>query len=101
MVIEPGNSGINKGNVNAPVSGKRSGAAEDGASSGQSVAASHDSVSLSNQAHALGRLEQAIQSSPDVNEAKVEALKQAVADGSYQMDSGSIADKMLAGDSLF
>ena len=60
-----------------------------------------DNVSLSNEAQALGRLEQVMQKSPEVDEAKVAAIKQALAEGRYEVSSEKIAERMLAQDGLF
>ena len=58
-----------------------------------------DSVSLSDKAQAMGRLEAKIADSPDVDEAKVAAVKTAIAEGRYQVDSQTVADRMLKQDS--
>ena len=58
-------------------------------------------VSLSPQAQQIGRLESSIHAAPDVDSDKVAALRQAIADGSYQIDAESIAQRMLDQDQLF
>lgn len=51
-----------------------------------------DKVSLSD---TLSQLEQALAEVPVVDTAKVESIKQAIEDGSYQIDSQELARKMI------
>lgn len=51
-----------------------------------------DKVSLSD---TLSQLEQTLADVPVVDTAKVEAIKQAIEDGSYQIDSQELARKMI------
>jgi negative regulator of flagellin synthesis FlgM len=51
-----------------------------------------DKVSLSD---ALSQLEQTLAEVPEVDSAKVEAIKNAIEDGSYQIDSQELARKMI------
>lgn len=51
-----------------------------------------DKVSLSD---TLAKLEATLAEVPDVNIAKVEAIKQSIEDGSYQIDSQELARKMI------
>jgi negative regulator of flagellin synthesis FlgM len=51
-----------------------------------------DKVSLS---ETLAKLEASLAEVPDVNIAKVEAIKQSIDDGSYQIDSQELARKMI------
>lgn len=105
MVIDPGNPNINKVGLNsASTSGQKAKPAEGESQTqtkGQPSSSPTDSVSLSSQAQAIGRLEQAVNQSQGVDEAKVEAIKQALADGSYQPNSSAIADKMLSQEASF
>lgn len=55
-----------------------------------------DSVQLTDSARALQRTEQAGADGAPVDAARVERLRQAVADGSYQVDATRIAGKLLA-----
>jgi negative regulator of flagellin synthesis FlgM len=102
MVIDPSNPSLNKttsstsGSRPKPASGSESTAS--GKTTGQSVG---DNVSLSREAQAMGRLELAVKTSPDVDEAKVAAMRQAIADGRYQVNSERIAERMLAQDDSF
>ena len=54
------------------------------------------SVKLSDQAQQLKAIESRLQELPVVDSEKVAQLKQAISNGTYQMDSGRIADKLLA-----
>lgn len=103
MVIDPGNSGVNKSSVTTQ--GGSSSRAKPSEGNGPSAASAKpeakDSVSLSAQAQELSRLESAAMNSADVDEAKVAAVKQALANGSYQIDAESIAQKMLDQDDMF
>jgi negative regulator of flagellin synthesis FlgM len=54
-----------------------------------------DQVTLTTSARSLQKLSAAVTQAPVVNSAKVAEVKQALANGTYQIDSASIADKML------
>lgn len=54
-----------------------------------------DRVSLSNASRDLQAAEDAVAAVPDVRQDKVDAIKQAVEGGTYEIDPGKIADKML------
>lgn len=58
-------------------------------------------VSLSNEAQTLNRLEAQINASPDIDAAKVAEIKQAIADGTFEINAERIAEKMLGQDDLF
>lgn len=62
-------------------------------STGQSKAS--DSVSLSQEAKMLADIKQRLSETPDIRRDKVEALKNAIANGTYHVASGDIADAML------
>ena len=86
----------------APIKGSNSNAAvtdkpQRGENSAASVAApqSGDTVTLTNSARSLQKIEETVAKAPVVNAAKVAAVKQAVNSGTYQIDAGRIADKLL------
>lgn len=54
-----------------------------------------DHVTLTNSARSLQKLSEAVAAAPVVNAEKVAQVKQAVNNGSYQVNSGRVADKML------
>jgi len=53
-------------------------------------------VEITPTAQLLANLEQQISSVPDVNQSRVDAIRQALDNGSYQIDSGRVADGLLA-----
>ena len=65
-----------------------------------SGASTSDEVSLSNQALTLQSLEEKARSQPDVNLARVEAIKTALANNEFNIDNLVLADKLLASDDL-
>lgn len=62
---------------------------------------SGDTVNISAEGQMLNRLSNDIDSESPMNKSKVEALRAAIADGSYKVDAQSVAQKMLESDSLF
>lgn len=57
--------------------------------------ASPDSVSLSQKAQSLARIEAELKSLPEVDQARVDEIKARIEDGSYQVDLEKLAQKML------
>ncbi|WP_409524957.1 flagellar biosynthesis anti-sigma factor FlgM [Nitrincola sp. MINF-07-Sa-05] len=60
-----------------------------------------DTVKLSDAAQALQEAGKRLDTAPDVDAERIASIKAAIADGSYQVDSGRIANKMLQFDKLF
>ncbi|NBA95739.1 flagellar biosynthesis anti-sigma factor FlgM [Pseudomonas sp. R5(2019)] len=93
--------------VNSPPSvttGNRAGAPQETAGNGQAAQASATSagvtqsgeaVHLSPEAQQLQKVTDSLRDQPVVDKSRVEALKQAIADGSYQVDSNRVASKLL------
>ena len=54
-----------------------------------------DTVSLSNSSAQLRSLENTLAALPVVDAQRVEGIKQAIADGSYQVNAQNIADKLI------
>jgi len=87
----------------APVKGAKANTAvadqsgSDASSGAVSTAApqSSDHVTLTDSARSLQKIEEAIAKAPVVDTAKVATIKQAVSSGTYQIDSGRVADKLL------
>ncbi|WP_397449126.1 flagellar biosynthesis anti-sigma factor FlgM [Pseudomonas sp. NA-150] len=58
-------------------------------------ASSGEAVHLSDEAQRLQSISDKVRDQPVVNSARVAELKQAVADGSYKVDSSRVASKLL------
>ena len=71
-------------------------AARNGASDAVAPAAG-EPIQLSAMSGQLSALETQLSASPAFDSAKVEAIKQAIRDGQFTINSGAIADKLLAG----
>jgi negative regulator of flagellin synthesis FlgM len=67
----------------------------DAAAASASGSKSGDTVTLTNSARSLQKIEEAVAKTPVVNHAKVAAVKQAISNGTYQIDAGRVADKLL------
>lgn len=99
MVID-----FNRLNSATPVSGtnrtagaKEAGKTESSAATGalENTGSAGESVHLSGEAQQLQKITDKLKDLPTVNSARVAELKQAIADGSYQVDSNRVASKML------
>jgi negative regulator of flagellin synthesis FlgM len=62
---------------------------------GASSSQAGDTVTLTNSARSLQKIEEAVAKAPVVNTSKVAAMRQAINSGTYQIDSGRVADKLL------
>ncbi|WP_341664440.1 flagellar biosynthesis anti-sigma factor FlgM [Vibrio sp.] len=54
-----------------------------------------DSVSLSKQGKAVGEMHSQLANQPSFDKAKVAAIKEAIANGSYSVDPQKLADNMI------
>lgn len=102
MVIEPGsNVSVNtnaKARQNAPST--TSSAVQTANADTTTSASKSESVSLSDTGKTLAQLEAKIASSPEVDIVKVDAIKSAIANGTYNIDDTAIATKLLAQDAI-
>ncbi len=78
------------GNGNAPTNNDSNPVA-----TGSSPQGSSDTISLTGTAQHLRRLEQGLAQQPVVDTQRVEATKQAIENGNYQIDPSRIASKMI------
>lgn len=53
-------------------------------------------VQITPTAQLLSNVEQQIAGAPDIDQSRVDAIRQALSNGSYQVDSGRIADGVIA-----
>ena len=82
---------IKASNSNAGVTDKAQGDAAPAPSTAQAV----DHVTLTDSARTLQKIEEAVAKAPVVDAAKVASVKQAVQSGTYKIDAGRVADKLL------
>lgn len=68
---------------------------ETSATKSKQAPAQQDAVSLSRQGKAVSRLQQDMAASPAYDSAKVAAIKEAIANGSYKVDPEKLADSMI------
>jgi len=71
------------------------------ADTAQSADQSRDVVEISSEARGLEDLESRLANIPDIDSARVDAIKAAISSGEFKIDAGSIADKILASDGDF
>ncbi len=73
-----------------------------GAAQGRDASATRpaDQLDLTDRARSLKALEARIRSAPDVDNQRITELKQALKDGTYEINPARIADKLLALDDL-
>jgi negative regulator of flagellin synthesis FlgM len=64
-------------------------------SAGSAASSTSDQVTLTDSARTLQKLGDAIATSPVVNSAKVATVRAAIQSGTYQINSQSVADKLL------
>jgi negative regulator of flagellin synthesis FlgM len=67
----------------------------EGSASAAAATQTGDHVTLTDSARSLQKIEEAVAKTPVVNAGKVAAVKQAISSGTYTIDSGRVADKML------
>ncbi len=83
---------IKGSNSNGVVADRAQGEAQ---AAGAGTSRTGDTVTLTNSARSLQRIEEAIAKAPVVNASKVAAVKQAINSGTYQINAGQVAAKLL------
>ncbi|VAW63652.1 hypothetical protein MNBD_GAMMA08-734 [hydrothermal vent metagenome] len=63
--------------------------------SGTSSISSQDTVSLSQKSQQVSGLQQQLNSSPAIDQAKVDSIKQEIANGNYPLDAEKIAENLI------
>lgn len=103
MAMEINGLNSNQANASKAKPGQKVGAGDSGVKNSAPAADSGrgETVKISAEAQALSRVSQQMETDAPVNQEKVDALRAAIADGSYKVDAQSIARKMLESDSLF
>jgi negative regulator of flagellin synthesis FlgM len=81
-----------KGSGNSVVPDKT---ANDGLAATASAPKTSDQVTLTSSARTLQKAEETIAKTPVVNTDKVDSVKQRLSAGTYQIDAGRVADKLL------
>lgn len=66
-----------------------------GSDSTKKSTVAQDAVSLSSQGKAVGEMHNQMVSQPSFDQAKVAAIKEAIANGSYTVDPEKLADNMM------
>lgn len=66
-----------------------------GSDSAKKSTVAQDAVSLSSQGKAVGEMHNQMVSQPSFDKAKVAAIKEAIANGSYSVDPEKLADNMM------
>ncbi|MCZ8129723.1 MAG: flagellar biosynthesis anti-sigma factor FlgM [Steroidobacteraceae bacterium] len=62
----------------------------------EKAAPARDSVTLTDSARSLQKLAEAVAAAPVVSESRVESIKNAIAQGKYEVNAERVAEKMLA-----
>ncbi|MHC6226666.1 flagellar biosynthesis anti-sigma factor FlgM [Pseudomonas sp. X10] len=83
------------GGVRSTPAADTAGKAGETADAPKNAGASGEAVHLSHEAQQLQKISDELRDQPVVNSARVAELKQAIADGSYQVDAGRVASKLL------
>lgn len=104
---------IDTNSINSAQPGKRNGSADStaldqkaaGNNSPEQVKTASptttDTVKLSSQAQSLSSLQETLGNLPEVDEARVEQIRQQIADGSYRVNAEQIATAILRDDQSF
>jgi negative regulator of flagellin synthesis FlgM len=94
-------SGFSTAEPVAPVKGSNSGAVVadksqgEGSGTAPTGAQGSDQLTLTDSARSLQKIEEAVAKAPVVNSNKVAAVKQSISAGTYRIDAGRVASKIL------
>lgn len=104
MVIDPGNNlnnALGKSSSTSSSARTRHNAPADAPAEKTAARTETDSVSLSDRAQTLAKLEASLSELPDVDSEKVDRIRAAIVSGKYTVDSEAVAEKLLNQDQLF
>ena len=89
-------NGVSRGNIPVtPTTAKPGSAKSGGAENTSAGAPAQDAVNLTNAAESLQELEKSLAADAVISTEKVDAIKAALSEGSYQIDPDLIAEKFL------
>ena len=100
MAIDTGNNlkpGFNNTGTRDLANNKSTGASSERsqATTADAQTTSEDRVALSSRGQSLNRLEENLANTPDVDTARVDSIKQAIAEGRFEVDAERIAQNIL------
>lgn len=98
MEINPTRPELNRETQRSNLTGSEDTASDGTKKPGRGLA---DSVSVTNQAVLLRKLEQSLASIPEIDNPRVQAIKQSLADGSYIIDSEQLVNNLLSSEQDF
>lgn len=93
--IKPGTNGSSASRTTGPNARQA-----DAKVSAESGAQAREEVVLSKEAQSMGRLQDKINSLPEVNSERVAEIRQAISEGRFQINAERIAENMLNQDDL-
>lgn len=96
MKIDNTGKPLNGPATTRPASTRASGSQTNPASNGDAAKVQDDSVALSSNSLKLSALEGSLASQPVIDSARVNEIRQAIADGKFKINPDAIADKLVA-----
>ena len=95
-------NGISSSKLHTPVDDKqvKQSVDQQPAQSESGKSSTADTVSLSDNAVQLGKVDNSSISAPVVDAQRVEQIKQAISDGTYEVDAKKVADKLMQFESI-
>jgi len=93
MNIKPPRTGVNEGSRQTS---RLSGSSDAGSASGpKSTGASGDTVTITNAAAEMLKLEESLAKIPDIDNTLVVSIRASISEGSYRVDPEKIADRLM------